>query len=131
MTNDRQLLTEKACFTFFLKRWRGQLLIHETEGDADAIEMDRRILDYYLDKYNELATFSSPFPRQKLSQERIGHSWQQEHTGQNDNTLPFSAIEISASKLPIRSSRSQASPGCQLRGKESVAPAQNRRAFDR
>jgi hypothetical protein len=57
--NDCQLLAEKACLAFFLKRWRGQLVIHETEGDADGIEMDRRMLNYYLDKYNELATVQS------------------------------------------------------------------------
>jgi hypothetical protein len=54
--NDCNLSTEKACVTFFLAWWRGQLVIHETEGDADAIELDRRILDYYLDKFNQLAT---------------------------------------------------------------------------
>ena len=58
--NDRQLSEEKARFIFFLARWRGQLLIDETEGNSDAIELDRRVLDYYLDQYNELTTFRSP-----------------------------------------------------------------------
>jgi len=57
--NDRRLSEEKARFIFFLARWRGQLLIDETEGNSDAIELDRRVLDYYLDQYNELATFRS------------------------------------------------------------------------
>jgi hypothetical protein len=55
--NDRQLSEEKARFIFFLARWRDQLLIDETEDNSDAIELDRRVLDYYLDQYNELATF--------------------------------------------------------------------------
>jgi hypothetical protein len=58
--NDRQLSEEKARFIFFLAKWRGQLLIDETEDNSDAIELDRRVLDYYLDQYNELATFRSP-----------------------------------------------------------------------
>ena len=57
--NDSELSAEEVRFTRFLERWRAQLLIHETEGDADGIEMDWRILDYYLDQYNELATFHS------------------------------------------------------------------------
>jgi hypothetical protein len=56
---DCELSAERARLTLFLKRWRGQLLIHETEPDADAIELAKRILDYYLDLYNELATFAS------------------------------------------------------------------------
>jgi hypothetical protein len=52
--HDCELVGEKARFTFFLARWRGQLLIHETQGDSEGIELDRRILDYYLDQYNEL-----------------------------------------------------------------------------
>ena len=64
--NDCQLSAE-ARFTFFLKRWRGQLLIDETEGDADGIELDKRVLDYYLDQHNKLATFRSSFRWQQLS----------------------------------------------------------------
>lgn len=56
-SKDRQVSEEKARYIFFLARWRGQLLIDETEDDSDAIELDRRVLDYYLDQYNELATF--------------------------------------------------------------------------
>jgi hypothetical protein len=52
--NDCQVSAEKACLTFLLARWRGQLLSDETEGDADGIELDRRVLDYYLDQYNKL-----------------------------------------------------------------------------
>jgi hypothetical protein len=58
--NDCQLSAEKGRLAFFLARWRGQLLIDQTEGDADGIELDKRVLDYYLDQYNELATFHSP-----------------------------------------------------------------------
>jgi hypothetical protein len=50
--NESRLLEEKPCAAFFLRRWRAQLLIHETEGDANAIELDRRLLDYYLDQYH-------------------------------------------------------------------------------
>jgi hypothetical protein len=53
--NDCKVSAEKPGTTFFLARWRRELLIHEAEGDADAIELDRRVLDYYLDQYNQLA----------------------------------------------------------------------------
>lgn len=59
--NDCELSEEKACSAFFIKRWRHQLLIHETQGDADAIELDRRMLDYYLDWYNQLAKRQQQF----------------------------------------------------------------------
>jgi hypothetical protein len=49
--NNGKGSTEKACSTFFLTRWRRELLIDELEGDPDAVERDRRILDYYLDQY--------------------------------------------------------------------------------
>jgi hypothetical protein len=52
--DDSKLLAKRACFTFFLARWRRELLIDETEGDIDAIERDRRMLDYYLDQYSQL-----------------------------------------------------------------------------
>jgi hypothetical protein len=58
--DDRQLSEEKARFMFLLAKWRGQLLIDETEDNHDAVELDRRILDYYLDQYNELVDFRSP-----------------------------------------------------------------------
>lgn len=90
---DCQLSVEKARFSLFFERWRAQLLIDESEGSVDQIEFDRRMLDYYLDQYNELATFLRRFPRQELSQQhRRVHSWQPEHTGQIDNALPFSAL---------------------------------------
>ena len=57
--NDQQISEEKARFNLLLARWRGQLLIDETENDADAIELDRRVLDYYLDQYNELDRISA------------------------------------------------------------------------
>ena len=50
---DYKLLEERACSTFFLARWRRELFIDEAEGDGDAIERDRRVLDYYLDQYNQ------------------------------------------------------------------------------
>jgi hypothetical protein len=53
--NDRRLAEEKACSAVLLNRWRRELLIDETQGDADAVEFDRRVLDYYLDQYNRLA----------------------------------------------------------------------------
>ena len=53
-TNDSRLSAERSCFTFFLARWRRELLADETEGDADAVERDRRMLDYYLDQYNQV-----------------------------------------------------------------------------
>lgn len=58
--NGCQLPVEKGYVAFFLARWRGQLLIDQTVGDADGIELDNRVLDYYLDLYNKLATFHSP-----------------------------------------------------------------------
>ncbi len=58
--NDCQLSAAKGCFTFLLARWRGQLLVDQAEGDADGIELDKRVLDYYLDQYNELAIFHLP-----------------------------------------------------------------------
>jgi len=51
--HDCKLSEERACSTFFLARWRRELLIQETEGDADATELVRRVLDYYLDQYTE------------------------------------------------------------------------------
>ena len=33
--------------------WRDQLLTHQTEGDAEGIELDRQILDYYLDEMSK------------------------------------------------------------------------------
>lgn len=54
--NDRKVAEEKACSAVLLNRWRRELLIDETEGNAEAIEFDRRVLDYYLDQYNRLAT---------------------------------------------------------------------------
>ena len=54
--NGSELSGKKDCATFFLARWRGELLMDESEGDADAIERDRRMLDYYLDQYNQVAT---------------------------------------------------------------------------
>ena len=44
-------------FAFFLRRWRAQLLIDEAEGDPDQIELDRRVLDHYLDQYNLALSF--------------------------------------------------------------------------
>lgn len=58
--NDCQLQAERARLAFFLARWRGQLRIDETEGDAHGIELDKRVLDYYLDQYNKLAAFPVP-----------------------------------------------------------------------
>jgi hypothetical protein len=58
--NDCQLPVEKGHLTFLLARWRGQLLSDETEGDADGIELDRRVLDYYLDQYNKLLSSAPP-----------------------------------------------------------------------
>jgi hypothetical protein len=63
--NDHQLVEEKARFIFFLKRWGGQLLIDETENDTSAVELDRRVLDYYLDQYNELVEPDWELFRQK------------------------------------------------------------------
>jgi len=51
-----ELSAERAPLGLFLEQWRDQLLIHEAEGDAEAIECDRRILDYYLDQYNRCVT---------------------------------------------------------------------------
>jgi len=53
--NGSKLSGERDCSTFFLARWRRELLMDESEGDADAIERDRRMLDYYLDQYNQVA----------------------------------------------------------------------------
>jgi hypothetical protein len=52
---DCNLLAERACAVLLLARWRRELLADETEGDADAMERDRRILDYYLDQYQRTA----------------------------------------------------------------------------
>src|SRR5689334_21072893 len=46
---------EKASCALLLKRWRRELLIDESKGDADAMELDRRMLDYYLDQYTSTA----------------------------------------------------------------------------
>jgi len=51
--DDSKLSTERVCSTYFLSRWRRELLIDETEGDANAIELDRRVLDYYLDSLSK------------------------------------------------------------------------------
>ena len=62
-TNDSKLWAERSCSAFFLARWRRELLVDETEGDADAIERDRRMLDYYLDQYNQVKSASEPTKR--------------------------------------------------------------------
>lgn len=54
------LSVEKGSLTFLLARWRGQLLSDEIEGDADGIELDRRVLDYYLDQYSKLLSSARP-----------------------------------------------------------------------
>lgn len=59
---DCELSREKARFIHFLKRWRAELVTDEILGAVGQIEFDRRILDYYLDEYNKLATFPSRFP---------------------------------------------------------------------
>ena len=58
--NDCQVSVEKGRLAFLLVRWRGQLISDETEGDADGIELDRRVLDYYLDQYNKLLSSAPP-----------------------------------------------------------------------
>ncbi len=52
--HEVELSTEKARTMFFLEGWRTQLLLHQHLGDAEGIELDRRILDYYLDLYREV-----------------------------------------------------------------------------
>ena len=50
---------EKACCASLLKRWQRELLIDESRGDTDAMELDRRMLDYYLDQYHSSANWQS------------------------------------------------------------------------
>jgi hypothetical protein len=64
--DDCKLSEERACSTFFLTRWRRELLIQETEGDADAIELVRRVLDYYLDQYTQPCDANS-YPRKPMT----------------------------------------------------------------
>jgi hypothetical protein len=71
--DDCRFLEEKACAASFLRRWRAQLLIHETEDDANAIELDRRVLDYYLDQY-QLAKRQPGSHRTSFGTEAVGSS---------------------------------------------------------
>jgi len=50
---EGELPTEKAHAIFFLQAWRRQLLLHQEQGDTEGIDLDRRILDYYLDLYRD------------------------------------------------------------------------------
>jgi hypothetical protein len=64
-------LSAQNAFTMFLKLWRVQLLIDEAEGDADQIELDRRVLDHYLDQYN-LAVLSGKNRVNSIAEDSCG-----------------------------------------------------------
>jgi hypothetical protein len=113
--DDSQLPVEKGHVAFFLARWRGQLLIDQSEGDADGIELDKRVLDYYLDLYSELNAFHSPLPLTAAESRRTPVATREYR---HNDTPPFLHDgSTSASEPPIRSS--QASSISQLPAKQS------------
>jgi hypothetical protein len=117
--DDSQLPVEKGHVAFFLARWRGQLLIDQSEGDADGIELDKRVLDYYLDLYSELNAFHPPLPLTAAeSRTTAVATWAYRH----NDTPPFLRDgSTSAFEPPIRAS--QASSISRLPTKQSPLSA--------